>query len=80
MNETHGDTLRRLGGLDVEKTVDYKAMSDEQLSEEYSRLFSSYMYYQAAEGNWSRETADRTACEREYYACQREVRSRGLDE
>jgi hypothetical protein len=53
-------------------------MTDDELYEEYDRLGRIYMYYQAAEGNWSRETAERNAAETEYFICQRELRNRGL--
>ena len=57
---------------------DYKSLSDEQLIEEYSRLFSNHMYYMAAEGNWAAEAEDRRANEKEYYACEDEMKARGL--
>jgi hypothetical protein len=59
--------------------VTYSDMTDEQLVEQYDRLGRSYMYYQAAEGNWSRETKDRLECEREYFACQKEIMARGIE-
>jgi hypothetical protein len=59
--------------------VTYSDMTDEQLVEQYDTLGRSYMYYQAAEGNWSRETKDRLECEREYFACQKEIMARGIE-
>lgn len=53
-------------------------LTNDELYEEYDKLTRRYMYYQAAEGNWSRETADRNECEKEFYTVQDELRKRGL--
>ena len=60
-------------------TNDYTILSNEKLTEEYHRLASAVSYYNAAEGNWSRETKDRLECEREYFACQKEIMARGIE-
>jgi hypothetical protein len=56
----------------------YVDMSDQELLEEYDRLGRIYMYYQAAEGNYAKETKDRLAAEAEFFDCQHEVRERNL--
>ena len=58
---------------------DFTSLTNDELYEEYDKLARRVMYYNAAEGNWSKETADRNACEAEYYACQKELMSRGLE-
>lgn len=58
--------------------TDYTALDNEKLLEEYDRLWRSYMYFMAAEGNWSSETNDRKATEAEFWACEKEVDARGL--
>jgi len=63
----------------MENIKDFTVIANDELYEEYDKLGRRYMYYAAAEGNWSQETADRLACEKEYYACQREIRARGLE-
>lgn len=57
---------------------DYTTLTTDELYEEYEKLGRRVMYYAAAEGNWSRETADRNECENEYYTVQNELRKRGL--
>ena len=57
---------------------DLKEMTNDELYEEYDKLARRYMYYQAAEGNYSRETKERLACEQEYFTVQQELRDRGL--
>lgn len=58
---------------------DLTTLTDEALLEEYDRLWRTHMYYMAAEGNWSAETNDRKANEKEYYACMKELDDRGLE-
>ena len=58
--------------------TDYTLMTNEQLLVEIDRLFRSYMYYQAAEGNWSAEREERAATNREYYAAMAEADKRNL--
>jgi len=58
--------------------MSYAEMTNEQLLEEYDKLGRRYMYYAAAEGNWSREAKERHECEVEYFACQREINARGI--
>jgi hypothetical protein len=62
----------------MQNVTDYTTFTSDELYEEYDKLARRVMYYAAAEGNWSRETADRNACEAEYYACQKELKARGL--
>ena len=54
-------------------------MTDDELVDEYNKLYGQYMYYQAAEGNWSRESVERGICEEKYFNCRREIRDRKLD-
>lgn len=58
---------------------DFASMTNEQLIEEMDRLWRSYMYYMAAEGNWSSETNDRQAVTKEYYACIDECKKRDIE-
>ena len=58
---------------------DLTVLTEEELLAEYDRLWRNQMYYMAAEGNWSSETNDRKANEKEYYACMKELDDRGLD-
>ena len=58
---------------------DFNTMTDEQLVEEYDSLFRRYMYYMAAEGNWSQEAAARGEVTAQFYACQKECEDRGLE-
>lgn len=62
----------------MDNVKDFTNLTNDELYEEYVKLARRVMYYNAAEGNWSRETADRNACEAEYYACQKELTVRGL--
>lgn len=57
---------------------DINTMTDEQLTEETHRLARAMSYYNAAEGNWSRETAEREACYAEFKQARSEMTSRGL--
>ncbi len=59
--------------------VDFTTLTNEALLEEYDRLWRTHMYFMAAEGNWSSETNDRKANEKEYYACMKELDARGLE-
>jgi len=61
------------------KVAEYKNFSNEALQQEYARLFRSYMYYMAAEGNWASEAQERNEVSQEFYACQREMKERGLE-
>ena len=38
---------------------DFTILTDEELHEEMDRLWRAYMYYMAAEGNWSSEAKER---------------------
>ena len=58
---------------------DFESMTDAELSEELVRLWRSYMYYMAAEGNWASEAAERGVVTAEYYACVGECKKRGLE-
>lgn len=60
--------------------TDYKTMTDEVLQETYARLFRNYMYYMAAEGNWSAERKEREENSKEYWACESEMKTRGFME
>ena len=62
-----------------DKSLSLTEMTDDELIDEYNKLYGQYMYYQAAEGNWAQERVEREACEHEYYACRREIRNRKLD-
>ena len=53
-------------------------MTDEQLIEETHRLARSVSYYNAAEGNWSQETADRESTKAAFWLAQSEMETRGL--
>lgn len=59
--------------------VEYSTFSNEALLQEHDRLFRAYMYYMAAEGNWSSEAKERGETTKEYYACVKECEDRGLD-
>lgn len=59
-------------------TTEYTTLTDEALLEEVHRLARSVSYYNAAEGNWSREETDRKACQAEFRACRRELEARGI--
>ena len=58
---------------------DFTKMTNEELVEEMDRLTRSYMYYMAAEGNWSAEAADRGAVSKEYWACAVECKNRDIE-
>lgn len=58
--------------------LDYTSLTNDKLLEEYDRLWRSYMYYMAAEGNWSSEAKERKETEAEFWACEKEVDARGL--
>lgn len=58
--------------------VDIKTLNDEALIEETHRLARSMSYYNAAEGNWSAERAEREACKKEFWAARSEMDSRNL--
>lgn len=60
--------------------TDYTTLTDEQLLETFDRLWRNRMYYMAAEGNWAAEAAERGANEKEYWACEAEVKARDLME
>lgn len=62
----------------MQNVTDYTTFTSDELYEEYNNLGRRVMYYAAAEGNWSSETADRIACEADYYAAQNELKKRGL--
>jgi hypothetical protein len=57
---------------------DIDTMTDEQFIKETHRLAGAMSYYNAAEGNWSRETADREACYADFKQARSEMTRRGL--
>ena len=57
----------------------YTTLNDKDLLEEAHRLAVSVSYYNAAEGNWSQETAEREACKAEFRACMIELKVRDID-
>ena len=59
--------------------VDFQNFSNEVLLQEYDSLFRRYMYYMAAEGNWSQEAEARREVSALYYACMKECEDRGLE-
>lgn len=60
-------------------TNDYTVLSNEKLTEEVHRLASAVSYYNAAEGNYSAETADRNACKKQFWDALKELEARGLE-
>lgn len=58
---------------------DIKAMNDAELVEYCHSLAGSVSYYNAAEGNWEKETAARNACKSKFYSVREEMRERGLE-
>jgi|LakMenEpi03Aug12_release.lakeMendotaPanAssembly.Ray.scaffolds.fasta_scaffold660959_2 hypothetical protein len=56
----------------------YTAMTDEELTAEFYRLWRQVMYYMAAEGNWSSEAKERGEAKKEYADVEEEMRKRGL--
>ena len=60
-------------------TETLKTYSDEDLLKEAHRLARLVSYYNAAEGNWRQETADRVACNGEFKKIMKEVNDRGLE-
>lgn len=54
-------------------------MTDEALIEETHRLARAVSYYNAAEGNWSQETAARESVKAEFWLADSEMRKRGLE-
>ena len=58
---------------------DYTNLSDNELIEAYNNLSSMRMYYMAAEGNWSSETEDRNANQKELNDCMAELKARGIE-
>jgi len=58
---------------------DFTTLNDKDLLEEAHRLARSVSYYNAAEGNWSRERAEREACQAEFRACMVEMKVRDID-
>ena len=62
----------------VNKMKDFTTFTDEDLIKEVHLIARSVSYYNAAEGNWSKETAEREACQAEFRECMREFKSRGL--
>lgn len=53
-------------------------MTDDQLVEETHRLAKYVSYYNAAEGNWSREAAERYATNAEFWLARKEMERREL--
>ena len=58
--------------------TDFSKMTNEELQREYEVSWSRYMYYQAAEGNWSSEAAARGEATKAYYEVYDEMKARGL--
>lgn len=59
--------------------IDFKSMTDEKLTEEVHRLASAVSYYNAAEGNWSREAAERETTRAEFWTALSEMKKRGIE-
>lgn len=57
----------------------YQSFTDKDVLEEAHNLASRLSYYNAAEGNWRKETQDRHACQREYNEVMKEVYERNLE-
>lgn len=57
---------------------DINTMTDEQLTEETHRLARAVSYFNAAEGNWSQERAEREACKADFNQAYSEMDRRGL--
>lgn len=57
----------------------FEKLTDNELTEETHRLARSVSYYNAAEGNWSRETADRNATNAEFWTARKEMERRGIE-
>jgi hypothetical protein len=64
--------------MEINGAVDYGSMTDEMLLDEVHRLASSVSYYNAAEGNWSSETADRVATNAKFRAAREELARRNM--
>lgn len=60
--------------------TDYTTLTDKELVETFTRLWRNQMYYMAAEGNWSAERKEREENDREYWACEKEVKARNIME
>jgi len=59
---------------------DFVNMTNEELKTQYEILWSRYMYYQAAEGNWNQEREAREAATKEYWDCIDEMKKRNISE
>ena len=59
--------------------TDFTNYTDDEVLTEAHNVASRLSYYNAAEGNWSREAEARSACQKEWNAIMNEVRSRGLE-
>ena len=61
------------------KKIDFTKLTNEELAEEMEACWRTYMYYQAAEGNWSAETEARGVATAIYWDCVAECRKRGME-
>lgn len=59
--------------------MEFKSMPDSELVELSHQLASSVSYYNAAEGDWGKETAARNECKDKFYKVRAEMRERGLE-
>ena len=57
----------------------FQDLTDAELEKELDRLWRSYMYYMAAEGNWSSEAKERGEVTKEYFDCVTECKNRGME-
>ena len=58
--------------------LNYAAFEDEDLLTEFHSLQSSIQYYEAAEGNYGKETNDRNQCYKDFNRAVTEAEHRGL--
>lgn len=65
--------------INLNGAVDYGSMTDEMLLDEVHRLAVSVSYYNAAEGNWSAETAARNEVKGKFNLARDELNRRGID-
>lgn len=59
--------------------ISYTEMTDQELQEAVHELALRVSYYNAAEGNWSREAAARGACMAEFATARNELAARGIE-
>lgn len=58
--------------------IDYSLLNDDQLTNETNRLAGMMTYYNCAEGNWSKERAEREECKSNLSSARKEMESRNL--